>query len=164
MAIRYLPDKMLARVAPKTQVKRLLTQKLTLNRAVLSTLTHSGVLSKKTLTTVALKVVKQYKARVAVEVAEGASKAKAIAGTLAGKELMVSRVQNAAVFEIGQEIKSQYEGEYYEWLPSDADEPDPIHQLNYGQVFQIGEGEQPGDRYGCRCGMNILVEETRLAL
>ena len=73
-------------------------------------------------------------------------------------------MQNETVFQIGQEIKAEYEGEFYEWLPSDAEEPDPLHQLNYGQVFRIGDGEQPGDRYGCRCGMNILVPEKKLEL
>lgn len=76
----------------------------------------------------------------------------------------IQRIQNNAVFEIAQSIKENYSGESYEWLPSDADEPDPEHQLNYGKIFQVGVGEMPGDRYGCKCGMNILVKETKLTL
>jgi hypothetical protein len=76
----------------------------------------------------------------------------------------VARVQNAVVYEIAQDIKDQYRGEFYEWLPSDAETPDPIHQLNYGKKFQMGKGEMPGDRYGCRCGMNVLVSESTLSL
>jgi hypothetical protein len=66
------------------------------------------------------------------------------------------------VNEIAKDIKRNYKGEYYIWLPSDAENPDPFHQLNYGKKFKIGRGEMPGDRYGCRCGMEVLVEETIL--
>lgn len=68
------------------------------------------------------------------------------------------------MFQVAGEIKDRYEGEFYIWLPSDAEEPDPEHQLNYGKKFQVGEGEMPGDRFGCRCGMEILVPETKLDL
>jgi hypothetical protein len=90
-------------------------------------------------------------------VADGASKAEALDETLNDRKLLVNRVQNNIVFQIKEEIADAYAGEFYEWLPSDAETPDPIHQLNYGSTFQIGVDEMPGDRYGCRCGMNILV-------
>jgi hypothetical protein len=164
VAIRFQPTKMLRKVAPRAKIERLVTKKLTVNRAAMTMLTDSNVLSKKTLEKIAIKVIRQYKEKYAEERSAGASIDEASVEAINGKKLMVQRVQNAAVHEISQEIKSQYRGEFYEWLPSDANEPDPLHQLNYGQTFQLGKGEQPGDRYGCRCGMNILVDETRLSL
>lgn len=164
MSVKFLPSELLEKAAPEAAVKRLVTSRLTLNRAALITLSRMGVLSKKTLTKVALKVIKGYKETYGEERSAGASKSEALQASLNDKKLMVSRVQNAAVHEIAQEIKDRYEGEFYEWLPSDAEEPDPEHQLNYGSTFQVGVGEQPGDRYGCRCGMNILVNDDTLEL
>lgn len=164
MAIKFQPTNMLRRIAPKKKVERLVTQKLTLNRAAVTFLERSDVLSKKKLEKIALKVIKQYKSRYKDERADGLSKSAALDETLNKKKLMVQRVRNACVYEIAQDIKSEYRGEYYVWLPSTASEPDPQHQLNYGLTFQLGVGEMPGDRYGCMCGMQILVDETRLNL
>ncbi len=80
------------------------------------------------------------------------------------KKLLVNRVQNSMVKQIAVSIKEEYLGEFYIWLPSDAMEPDPEHQLKYGKRFQIGKGEMPGDRDGCKCGMDILVKEKELEL
>ncbi len=127
-------------------------------------LSKSEVLTKPTLEKIALKVIKQYKASYGEFRDEGATVAEATEEALNGKALLVQRVQNAVVHEISSNVKETYHGEFYEWLPSDANEPDPLHQLNYGQKFQLGVGEAPGDRYGCLCGMNILVDETQLEL
>lgn len=127
-------------------------------------LTKADFLEKNTMENVALKVLKTYKNRYREERDDGASKSEAFDDATNEKALMVNRVQNAVVFEVHNEIKDQYFGEFYEWLPSDAETPDPIHQLNYGETFQIGKGEMPGDRYGCRCGLNILVKENVLKL
>ncbi len=168
MSIRVLPSKLLKKMAPKKKVQKLVTKRLTLNRAVLSALAEVNILSKKALETIALKVIKGYKEKVSQEVDDGTSKAQATDDTINEGALMVQRVQNAAVHEIVKEVKTQYRGEFYKWLPSDAETPSPLHQLNYGKTFQLGvgddNGEDPGDRYGCRCGMEILVDETRLKL
>lgn len=121
-------------------------------------------LSAKRLQEVALSVAKQYRNRYDDEIESGSSRSDARETATNDRKLLVNRVQNAAVQEIATEIKDQYDGEEYVWLPSDAEEPDPLHQLNYGKVFVIGDGEMPGDRYGCRCGMEILVEESKLEL
>ncbi len=163
MAIRILPSELLKKLAPKKTVERLVKGNLTLNRTVLTTLENSG-LKKKALEETALEVIKDYKKRYAKELKAGLSKTEAIEETLNGKVQMVERVQNNVVFQITKKVKRAYRGEYYEWLPSDAEEPDPLHQLNYGETFQLGVGEAPGDRYGYRCGMNILVNETKLAI
>ncbi len=164
MAIKFLPSEFLDQVAPDKTVKKLVSSKLTLNRAALTMLSRSKVLSKKTLTTVAVKVIRQYKEAYSAEREEGASKSEALDAALNEKKLMVSRVQNAVVNEVSTQIKEKYRGEYYEWIPSTASTPDPLHALNYGKTFQLGVGEQPGDRYGCMCGMNIMVDEDELEL
>ena len=164
MAIVYLPARMLRRAAPKKMVEKLVTQKLNVNRAALTMLARSGVLSKTKIEKVALKVIRSYKKSYREELADGLGKADALDAAINDKVLMVQRVQNSIVHEIAQDIKEEYGGELYEWLPSDAEEPDPQHQLKYGERFRIGKGEMPGDRYGCRCGMRILVDETSLEL
>lgn len=160
MAIVFLPEKVLKQVAPKKAVERLVTGRLTLNRAALNMLARQDVIGKKSLEKVALKVIKGYKKSYGEYRDEGVSKTESLEQTLNGKRLMVQRVQNAVVWEMSQELQELYAGEKYEWLPSDAEEPDPEHQLNYGQIFTLGEGEAPGDREGCKCGMRILVDEV----
>lgn len=157
MAIRYNPSDLLKKLAPAKKLKRLVTGDLTLNRAVLSMFDDVDFLSKGDITTVALKTVKQYKKRF-----EGTELSKA--EVLNNNALLINRVQSAVVYQVAQEIRDEYAGELYKWLPSDAETPDPEHQLKYGKVFQIGEGEMPGDRFGCKCGMEILVKQTKLAL
>lgn len=106
---------------------------------------------------VALNALKVYQTRYK---SQDISKTKA----MAGKKLLVQRVQNAIVQSISGEIKQKYFGEYYKWLPSYAEEPRPLHQLKYGKTFQIGKGEMPGELPGCKCGMQILVSDTKLEL
>ncbi len=143
-------------MAPPKKLKALVTSNLTVKRAALSMFDGADFIDKGAVTKAALKVVAGYRERFA----EGDTKAEAVAG----KELLVNRVQNVVVQQIAEGIQEEYDGEFYIWLPSSATTPDPEHQLNYGKKFQVGEGEMPGDRYGCRCGMKILVKETVLAL
>jgi len=168
MSVTFLPSNVAKKLAPKKLVERLVTNDLTLNRTVLSMLSKSGLLGKAELEEVALRVIKGYKKSLKEETKEGSSKAEALPTILNDKKLMVQRVQGLAVFEVGQQVKRAYEGERYEWLPSNANEPDPLHQLNYGKRFWVGigdaNGEDPGDRFGCQCGMRILVKEEELFL
>lgn len=130
---------------------------VSLKKTALAFVDSFSFIDKKAVSRVALKTIKSYEDRLALdEVAK--------ADILKDPKLLIQRVQNELVFQISNEIKGKYNGEFYEWLPSDASEPDPEHQLNYGKVFQIGSGEMPGDRIGCRCGMNILVDQTELKL
>lgn len=164
MTIKYEPKNVLRRMAPKKKIKKLVTQKLTVNKVVLNAIESSGILGKKELEKVALKVIKEYKKREKEERKAGANKSTAFENAVNDKKLMIQRVQNATVHEITRTVKKQYRGEFYEWLPSSAAEPDPEHMKNYGKIFQLGKGEAPGDRYGCQCGMRILVDESRLTL
>lgn len=167
MAIKFLPSELLKKIAPKKTIEKAVTGKLSVNRAALATLAETGVLSKKTLTTIALKVVRQYKTTLQNEMEAGESFTAAKEIAVNDKKLMVQRVQNASVNQIAKEIQDKYRGEFAIWLPSDAVTPDPLHQLNYGKKYQIGigiNGEEPGDRFGCRCGVEILVNEDTLEL
>lgn len=162
--ILYDPAALLRKIAPAKKIKRLIKEDLSVNKAVLSMFSEIDFINKRDVLDVALNTSKGYKARYREEKKQGATNSQAKEQTLNDKVLLVNRVQNAVVYQVAQEIKAEYDGEYYKWLPSDADTPDPEHQLNYGKTFQIGDGEFPGERYGCRCSVEILVKETKLSL
>lgn len=157
MSFVYDPKKLLRRIAPKKKVEKLLSGKVTLKKTALSFIDDIDFLDKKRVSEVALKTIKGYKERIKDDKT-------AKAEILASPANLINRVQNEVVLQISEGIKEKYDGEFYIWLPSDADEPDPEHQLNYGEKFQIGVGEMPGERYGCRCGMEILSKDTKLEL
>lgn len=113
---------------------------------------------------VALKTIKGYKARIAAA-DDDAKEVKA--EILEDPKQLIQRVQNELVFQMHEGIKRNYGGQRARWLPSDADDPRPEHQLNYGKEYIIGEGIdgiEPGDEYGCKCGVEILTDETQLDL
>ena len=155
--IVYEPTKLLARIAPKKKIRRLLKSNLTLKRAALSFIDDVDFLDKKAVLRVALKTVKGYKQRVKDDPGIKTD-------ILDAPKQLVQRVQNEVILQIAGEIKDKYWGESYVWLPSSAQEPDPEHQLNYGKTFKVGDGEMPGDRIGCQCGMQILVDDKQLQL
>ncbi len=157
MSIKYQPSKLIRKIAPPEKIENLLRGNLTVNKAALSFVSDIDFLDKKQILDVALKTVKGYRERVKDEtVLRG--------DLLDDPKQLVQRVQNEIILQIKDGIKESYAGESYRWLPSDADEPDPEHQSLYGRVFQVGVGEMPGDRIGCRCGMEILVPETKLEI
>ncbi len=135
----------------------MLSQRVTLKKSALSFASQMDFLDKKAIERVAAKTIKGYRARIK----EDDDQRDEITDD---PKQLIQRVQNEVITQVAGEIKDRYAGEQYEWLPSDAEEPDPEHQLNYGKVFTVGEGEMPGDRYGCRCGMNILVADSSLDL
>lgn len=155
--IVYDPSKMLNKIAPAKKIKKLVSANASLNRTALTFVSNIDFLSKKSVADVALKTIKGYKKRIK----EDPSQKKDLTKDPAQ---LIQRVQNEVVLQIKEEIRSKYEGEFYIWLPSDASEPDPEHAALYGRKFQIGDGEMPGDRIGCRCGMQILTEDTKLEL
>lgn len=168
MAIDYDPKELLKKIAPESNIKKLVSKRLTLKKAALNFVDSVDFIDKKSVSKIALKTIDSYQKRIANEQIEaglesGAGKAleKAI---LADPKQLIQRVQNEVIFQVSNSIKENYDGEQYEWLPSDAEEPDPEHQLNYGKVFTIGDGEMPGERIGCRCGMRILVKQSKLNL
>jgi hypothetical protein len=155
--IVYDPTKLLAKYAPPSKIEKLMTNEFKVKKTMFKIFDDMDFIDKKDIADVALKAAKQYKEKYKGLIKEGESKSAALDETLNEKAMLVNRVQNTVIFNISQSIKENYSGEYYRWLPSSANEPDPLHQLNYGKTFQIGDGEQPGERFGCQCGMEILV-------
>lgn len=155
--IKYQPDKLLAKIAPETKIKKLLSSSISLKKTALSFIDDIDFLTKKGVMSTALKVIKGYRSRIKDD-------PEIEADILKDPKQLIQRVQNEVVFQIKESIKENYSGSRYTWLPSDADEPRPEHQLNYGMEFTIGEGEMPGDEYGCRCGMEIITEDSSLNL
>lgn len=164
MTIKYEPKKILKKMASKANVEKLVTDNLTINRAVLNSLESSGVMGKKQLEFVGLNVIRDYRERADKLTEEGLTKGESREEVLENKKLLVQRVQNATVSEITKKVKTKYRGEYYIWLPSSAKVPDKKHMKKYGKRYQLGRGEAPGDRYGCKCGMEILVDAKRLSI
>ncbi len=157
MSIHYDPNSLLTKIAPESKVKRLLSGNVSLKKTALSFVDNADFIDRKAVSRVAMNTIKGYKKRIKADKDEKSD-------IISDPKQLIQRVQNELVFQVSQEIKSTYEGEQYEWLPSDADEPDPEHQLLYGTVRTVGVGEMPGERYGCRCGMHILVKQTKLEL
>ncbi len=155
--ITYEPDKLLAKIAPEKKIKKLLRGNISLKRTALSFIDDIDFLSKKGIVKTALKVIKGYKNRIKddPEIEQD---------ILDDPKQLIQRVQNEVITQIASGIKETYDGHTYTWLPSDAEEPRPEHQLNYGMEFTIGEGEMPGDEYGCRCGMEIKTSDSSLNL
>lgn len=171
MSIKFDPDEMLKKIAPTSKIKRMVNRKnLTLKRAALSFVDDIDILDKRAVTKVALKTIKGYKKRIREVVKDtGEASEGTEEKNLIGKnpKQLIQRVQNELVWQLHQGIKEKYKGKRGRWLPSSANEPDPLHQKNYGKEYVIGEGingEEPGDRYGCQCGVEILVNETSLEL
>lgn len=166
VTIVYKPKNVLKKLAPKKQVEKLVSGNLNVNRAAINAVARASdfIVGKSQLEKIAVKVVNQYKKKEKKERKAGSSKRDAIKDALNDKKLLIQRVNNAVTAEITETIKSQYRGEFYEWLPSSAAEPDEKHMEKYGEVFQLGVGEAPGDRFGCQCGMKILVDSNKLKL
>lgn len=155
--IKYQPDKLLAKIAPEHKIKKLLKANITLKKTALSFVNDIDFIDKKDIELTALKVIKNYKSRIK----DDPDLEQAIKKDPAQ---LIQRVQNEVIFQIATGIKDKYDGHTYTWLPSDADEPRPEHQLNYGKDFTIGDGDMPGDDYGCRCGMEIHAPGSSLEL
>ncbi len=164
MSIKYEPSKLIKKLRLKDRAKDLVTPNLALNRSAVKSLADFGVLPRKTLEDVALKVIKDYRSKAADLRDEGATKSEAIDEATNEAALMQSRVQSAALHEQTKVIKKAYRGEFYRWLKSTAVHPRVEHKRNYGKVFQLGvgdrDGNDPGDLFGCQCGMEILTDDN----
>ncbi len=169
MSIIYDPRKLLREVVPETKIKRMVSRRLDVKRASLSFIDALPFIDKKAVASVALKTAKDYKKRVD----KLAQKKDRDAGRDLESDLaknprqLINRVENEVIFQVHLMIKEKYRGQQARWLPSDAEEPRPEHQANYGKVYTIGEGingVEPGDEPGCKCGVEILVNETELDL
>lgn len=158
MSIVVEPSKIIERFASNRKVKRLFSSKgISLNRVALAFIKEIDFVDTTDITKVALEVIRQYEKRIRADKSVKKEIQK-------NPKLLISRVQNEVVLKLSEGIKKNYAGKKYRWLPSDAKEPDPQHQLKYGKIYTVGVGEMPGERYGCKCGMEIITDEKQLEL
>jgi hypothetical protein len=160
MTVIFNPTALLDRVAPEERIVGILNADLSVKKRAIRTLARADFLSSKNLYSAFKNVSKFYKKKVKSLMKDGELKSDAIEDTVNDGRLLVSRVHNEIVQQASAEIKDRYGGDKFRWLPSDANEPDPQHQAKYGKVYRIGEDEIPGERFGCRCGMEILTKEN----
>lgn len=82
---------------------------------------------------------------------------------IADEKLLKQRLQGLVLWNEVETMKQEHAGEYYRWLPSESKVPDPEHQLLYGKIFKVGEGDKNGnmpcERYGCKCGIEWLTAD-----
>lgn len=158
MAIVYDPTEILKKIASKNKLKKALKKTdLNLKKNALKFANEFEFLDQSAIVDSALKAVKSYQKRID----EGLIKK---ADVLKDPKYLINQIQNSVIYQVKETIKTNYQGELYEWLPSDADDPRPEHQLLYGTIRIVGDGELPGDAFGCKCGMRILTEDETLNL
>lgn len=151
-------------MAPDAFVERLVTKKFTLNKTVFKMLAKYGALPEKELQDITLKVIRDYQDRFGNARGDGLNKTDAFDEATNEKRLLIARVQQATLHQVTNHVRETYEGEKYRWVESTAEVPDDLHRKKWGKIFTLGKGESPGERYGCQCGMDILVKGTRLDL
>lgn len=157
--MRFWPDRYLKRVVPKGVVKHgLLNSNLKIKQSYLKAIILATAVDQKALTAQVYNVVEAYRIKEKQLMDDGVRAFKKEA--LNGQALLETRINNFLVFTEVQEIKCKYQGRNYRWLPSSAEEADPQHQLLYGKIFLVGAGDKdgymPGERWGCKCGIEIL--------
>ena len=161
MAIIYDPNKMIDSLLPDSRIKKLVDSDLNFKRKALVFLKQFKYIKTSDISQLVLMVIRDYKSNAAIS----ASSTESVIGEYARNPKRLAQVvQNAVVWRTTQQIQKKYKGQKYRWLPSSATEPDPLHQLRYGKIYIVGRGEMPQDRYGCKCGMELLVDETELNL
>lgn len=164
MAEVFYPDQFLKRTFPKSfYTQQLVNRGFNLKNTAKRYLQKAYVVAGRELEVTIDNVLDQYAAKAIDLRAE--SKRGFFAKAVNDDNLLRTRIENVVIqSQVGELIK-EHEDEWYEWLPSDAEEPDPEHQLLYGQIFRVGEGDaegnMPGQRFGCRCGIRWLGTNKR---
>lgn len=178
MSIIFDPDKMLKKIASKAKIKRMVNSRMGLKRTILANIgTDEIPIDNGSVAKIARKTLEAYKQRIAkAQVDAGFEKSAGTEEKLAiikDPKLLIQRVQNEVIFQVHKSIKQKYRGMKARWLPSSALEPRPLHQNVYGKIYVVGEGlpagedgemVEPGDEWGCQCGIEILTDETTLDL
>lgn len=153
----WLPAAYLKRVLPAGFFKeRLLGKKFSIKRTFLRALVTAAELDEQELKDSYARTIKFYREKEKKledeEVKNPEKKA------VNNEKLLKSRVENLVVYSESQRLKDEHKGEYYIWLPSSSKEPRPQHQLLYGEIRKVGDGEFPNEDYGCNCGAYFLGE------
>lgn len=151
----WLPAAYLKRVLPAGFFKeRLLGKKFSIKRTFLRALVTAAELDEQEIKDSYARTIKFYREKEKKledeEVKNPEKKA------VNNEKLLKSRVENLVVYSESQRLKDEHKGEYYIWLPSSSKEPRPQHQLLYGEIRKVGDGEFPNEDYGCKCGAYFL--------
>lgn len=151
----WLPAAYLKRVLPAGFFKeRLLGKKFSIKRTFLRALVTAAELDEQELKDSYARTIKFYREKEKkLEVEEVKNPEKKAVNS---EKLLKSRVENLVVYSESQRLKDEHKGEYYIWLPSSSKEPRPQHQLLYGEIRKVGDGEFPNEDYGCKCGAYFL--------
>lgn len=153
----WLPAAYLKRVLPAGFFKeRLLGKKFSIKRTFLRALVTAAELDEQELKDSYARTIKFYREKEKKLEDEEVKKPEKKA--VNNEKLLKSRVENLVVYSESQRLKDEHKGEYYIWLPSSSKEPRPQHQLLYGEIRKVGDGEFPNEDYGCKCGAYFLGE------
>lgn len=142
--------------------KNILGRDYSLKKEVKRAILKADVMTERQLDSMADKVTDFYISKAERLQAEGIKAYRKEA--INNEKLMKERVEMAVTYyEVDKEAKA-HKGGFYRWLPSEAKEPEPEHALLYGKIFKVGEGDKDGNmpmqRYGCKCGIEWLSDET----
>ncbi len=168
MGEKFYPDRFLKQVMPKSfYTQGLVSKNFTLQKGAISAINRARLATGRPIDKTVYDVLLQYKAKYKdLIAAEDFGKAQAFEAALNGENLLRQRIEQAVIFDKIQDLKAKHKGEFYRWMPSSAENPDPQHGLLYGKIFRVGEGDKegnmPGERYGCQCGIEWLGEEEVL--
>ena len=163
----FNPNNFLKLVFGKAFFKgKILTSDLDLKKLVMQSILKATTLSEREVDATVYKVVDNYEKKIKTLKKEGVRAYKAEA--LNDEVLLKDRLENLVLWNEVQHLKEEHDGEFYRWLPSSAETPDPEHQLLYGKIFKVGEGDKegnmPAERYGCKCGIEFLTSDEAKAL
>lgn len=151
----FFPDRFLKQVLPTGfWYKKILTRDVDPKKAVIKEIVHATTVSKRELDGTYRRAIQFYDKKIARLKDEGVRAYKSEA--LDDEKLLKSRIANLVIYNEVQELRKERKGQRYRWLPSGALEPRPEHQLNYGKIFTVGDGEMPGEAYGCQCGIEWI--------
>lgn len=161
MSLMFDPKEYLKKVLPKDfERKKILNNKIDVKREVLSSLTQAKAVNGREIKSSIYNTVEHYKHKYDELRAQGLSVKGAVQEATGDEALLRQRIYSTLIYDEVQELKQQYAGWDYKWLPSEAENPDPEHQLLYGKIFKVGRGDKngfmPGERWGCRCGIEFI--------
>lgn len=157
----FYPDEYLKKVLPKGfWRKNLITNSFEVKKQTLRALTTARLVNGREIEGTIYKTLSQYEYKYEALREAGVDKRAAFVDAVNDEALLKQRLENTVVYDEIQSLKEEHSGEFYIWLPSNAEKPDPEHQLLYGKIFRVGEGDKdgymPGERYGCKCGIEFL--------
>lgn len=165
MGDKFYPDRFLKQVMPKSFYSQNLVDKdFDLKKNALKAINRARTITGRPIDTTVYNVLSQYEQKYKGLIAEGESSTQAFNEAVNNSALLRQRIEQAVVYDEIQNLKTQHAGEFYRWLPSSAANPDPEHQLLYGKIFRVGDGDKnhnmPGERYGCQCGIEWIDSDT----